>query len=405
MYNVKKVISLILVFIIIICNFCPIEVYAFARSDGTLSQEELDANPKYWIQGAIPADNSLITGKSGSDTIGAGACSHFAMTYALVKMGIFNPKNGDTPITHIENARSKNAFLTDWGYFNFGRVSELYPDVSHEGTDYNVGGMSAENGLKYVKGKMSEGYYVVGIVYGAKTNGHCIFFDGVNSEGKMVIGDSGYEGTTFEDVYINGGTHYFSYLELLKCKGKDVNSMPSIYDDTALRGITSTEVLEYKTLVEQWDLVGMPSKSHLSGTIVKPEILDYTSLTQAELSNLQAIKDIKDADKLSFFDVAKTVISVVGFLLIIYALLLVMAYIFDKVNSFISVSLVSLLTLGHLKVTSEIEYAELDGEMKSKKGYIKAGKLIVIVIVLMLLGGLMVSGQLSYWIFKIIQGG
>lgn len=404
MIKMKNILVFIisLIFALIVCTQ-PITVYAFERDTTGASAEELAKNPKYWIQGSIPNTGSeTITLKAGSDTIGGGACSHFAMTYALVKMGIFNPKNGDTPYTHIKNAREKNAFMTNWGYFDFTRVAELYPDVSFEGRDNNVQGMSGTEGLKYVKGKMAEGYYVVGIVYGDKTQGHCIFFDGVNSEGKMVIGDSGYEGTTFEDVYGICNT-YFSYLELMKCKGKDINSQPSIYDGTALRGVSTTEVVEYKNLVKEYELTGMPTKSNLQEGIMRPEINSINDLTEDEKLVVSSIKETKEAEKLDWFQIAKNVISFIGFILLVYDLLLIVFYVFDRVNSFLNISLISLITLGHIKVALKEDFAELSKEDRKSKGYITLAKLIAIILVIGTLGGLMVSGTISYWVYLLIQ--
>lgn len=405
MIKIKNILIFLisLIFALIVCTQ-PITVYAFEADTSGTSAEELAKNPKYWWQGHIPNTGSeTITLKAGSDTIGGGACSHFAMTYALVKMGIFNPKNGDTPYTHIKNAREKNAFMTDWGYFDFTRVNELYPDVSFEGRDNNVQGMSAADGLTYVKGKMSEGYYVIGIVYGSVSrNCHCIFFDGVNSDGKMSIGDSGYIGLTFEDVYMQS-TNYFNYLELLKCKGKDINSQPSIYDDTALRGVSTTEVVEYKNLVKEYELTGMPTKSNLQEGVVRPEINSVNDLTEDEKLVVSSIKETKDAEKLDWFQIAKNVISFIGFLLLVYDLLLLVFYVFDRVNSFLNISLVSLITLGRIKVALKEDFAELSKEDRKSNGYITLGKFIAIILVIGTLGGLMLSGTISYWVYLLIQ--
>lgn len=400
--KIKRIISLLLV---LICVFTPIDAFACLYSDGTMSEEELEKDIRYWWQGRVPNDNSLITGKYGSDTIGAGACSHFSMTYALVKMGIFNPANGDTPITHIKNAREKGAFLVDWGYFDFSRVSELYPDVTYEGRDNNVSGMNATDGLAYVKGKMNEGYYVVGIVYGSLTNGHCIFFDGINEDGTTSIGDSAYNGITWEGIYgASGVSTYFSYLELLKCKGKNFNSQPSIYDKNALRGANSKEIAEYHSLVKEWDLKGMPQKTNLKSGVIHPQIVDYRSLSQEEKGVVQSIRDIKEGEQLSFFDIMKTVISFIGLVLILYALLLLIAYIFDRANSFLNISLVSILTLGHIKVSQKEDILELDDEKLKKKGYMTTAKLFIIIAIIFIMGALLISGFISYLIYSLIQG-
>ena len=97
--------------------------------DGSMTQEEMDKDVRYWRQGSVPADNSLI--HSGTDrTIGRAACSHFAMSYALVKMGYLNPANGDTPITHIEKARTYNAFRVNWGITSMLRLLKCIQELS-----------------------------------------------------------------------------------------------------------------------------------------------------------------------------------------------------------------------------------------------------------------------------------
>lgn len=400
--KLKRVLVILMSVLMIICVSVT-DVSACLYPQNGESASELENDIRYWHQGVIPADNSLITGQAGSDTIGQGACSHFAMTYALVKMGIFDPSKGDTPITHIQNARDKNAFLTGWGYFDFSRVNELYSNVTYEGRDNNVSGMGETEGLAYVKGKMNEGYFVVGIVYGNLTSGHCIFFDGINEDGTTSIGDSAFGGLTWEEVY-SGQNTYFSYLELLKCDGVDFNSQPSIYDENALRGTTTSEMQEYYKLVKEWDLKGMPTKTNLSEGIVKPEFFGDDSLSQEELLAVQNIKDYKDADKMSAFATVKMVISIIGFLLITYGLLLVIAYVFDRANSFIDLSMVGFLTFGKMKIVSKDDWGTISDETKKSKGYMTVAKLFIISFVIILVGSLMVSGLLSQWVFKLVGG-
>lgn len=400
--KLKRVLVTLISVLMLICISVTDVSACLYPQDGE-SASELENDIRYWHQGVIPADNSLITGQAGSDTIGQGACSHFAMTYALVKMGIFDPSKGDTPITHIQNARDKNAFLTEWGYFDFSRVNELYSNVTYEGRDNNVSGMGETEGLAYVKGKMNEGYFVVGIVYGNLTSGHCIFFDGINEDGTTSIGDSAFGGLTWEEVY-SGQNTCFSYLELLKCNGVDFNRQPSIYDENALRGTTTSEMQEYSELVQEWDLKGMPTKTNLSEGIVKPEFFGDDSLSQKELLAVQNIKDYKDADKMSAFAIIKMIISIIGFLLITYGLLLVIAYVFDRANSFIDLSMVGFLTFGKMKIVSKDDWGTISDETKKSKGYMTVAKLFMISFIIILVGSLMVSGLLSQWVFKLVGG-
>lgn len=107
--------------------------------------------------------------------------------------------------------------------------------------------------------------------------------------------------------------------------------------------------------------------------------------------------------KLDWFQIAKNVISFIGFLLLVYDFLLIVFYVFDRVNSFLNISLVSLITLGRIKVALKEDFAELSKEDRKSNGYITLGKFIAIILVIGTLGGLMLSGTISYWVYLLIQ--
>lgn len=371
-------------------------------------KKELESDVRYWRQGRIPYTGAdKIYNNPDSDTIANAACSHFAMSYALVKMGILNPKNGDTPLTHIENARKYNAFKVSWGYFDFSQVGKLYSDVTYEGQDDNVSSLGRDDALAYVKGKINEGYYVVAcVVTPVFSGGHCIFFDGVNDDGTMSIGDSAGNGLTWEDSYGKQNTT-ISYLELLKCKGKEFKDQPSIYDDNVLRDKNSsdieTENITYRKIVDEWDLKGMPNKSNLTSTMKNPSLVDRSNLTMKEIQNIESIKEIKDADNLSIFSIMKSIISFIGLLLIVYAILLMLAYLFDRVNSFIDVSMVSLLTLGNIKLIQKEDMQLIGVDKEKERGYVTTRKLFFIIGLLIFLGAMMMSGVLSYLIYLVMS--
>lgn len=395
----KRVFSLIIV-LCILC-YCAIPSYACIRETGSLPQEELDRTVKYWRQGVVPADNSLIHSETDR-TIRRAACSHFSMAYALVKMGILVPSNGDTPITHIIKAREYHAFRVNWGYYEFAKAPEMYPGVQYLGVDYNVDGLSASEGLAYVKGKMQEGYYVIACVRTQDTNGHCIFFDGINEDGTTSIGDSWANGLTWEHYYGASGTQtVWGYLELLKCESKPFNEQPSIYEETELRDVTDEEVEEYNTLVARKGLTGMPKTTDLAQYARVPNLPDIEGLTQSDVNSLTSIKHNLADKKLSLGEFGSAVASFFGIVLIVYGVLLLLAFLFDSVNSFIDISLVTLLTLGFVKVVRDKNDYEKD---KAQKGYVTILKLAFIIIVVVIIGVLLLNGTVLKLLYKIVGG-
>lgn len=358
-----------------------------------------DNDIRFWWQGRVPADNSAIC--PGGSGIGEAGCSHFAMSYALVKMGIFNVKNGDSPITQIENARKSNAFLTSWGYYDFSKSEEMYSGIKYLGWDTDVAGLGSEEAITYIKGLLAKGKYIVGIVNGPM-GGHCIFFDGVNDDGTVSIGDSAFNGLTWDVTYGAMGAT-FQYLEVMEYTIPS-NEQPSIYDDTALRNNPEEDVKDienFNTLVEEWGLTGMPSKSSLSEKVVLDNLVlpQRYELTKSELSSLEAIQESRDAGKVSILKIISVGFSLLGIVLIVYAVLLMLLYLFDEVSPF-DISLVGVLTLGHIKIVSS-EYLSEYGSQGYNKGYFSNKKLFVVILVIFVIGVMMVSGVL----YKILLRG
>lgn len=394
-------IALFEILIILICFIMP--TYCF-KTNTKLTGKALERDVASWIQGYVPADNSLINPNSASSyTINEGGCSHFAMSYALVKMGILKPSEGDTPMTHINNARKYNAFYTDWGYFNFNDVGKIYKGVSYVGRDSKIEGMYNDKAVARLKQLMQKGYYIVAIVVSpGLTDGHCIFIDGINKDGTLSIGDSGFQGLTWEDNYGQRSTR-IDYVELLKCKGKDFNSQPSIYDGASLKRMSTVNNVNTKgKKVTKGDAyLGMPTKSKLMDKVKKPVFYTRATLTSKEKAVIASINGIKEDKSISFFDIAKKALSLIGLLTIVYSLFLFIAFSVDRSNSFVDLSLVGVLTLGRVKIASKDDMILL-GDKPYEKGYVSTGKFFIIVLVLLLMGSVLVSGLLSYGLYKLI---
>lgn len=405
----------VLAFVCALCLLCGsvFSSYACYNKPGSMTQEEADMTVSYWKQGSVPNDNSII--QPGTDyTIGGAACSHFAMSYMLVKTGYMNVNAGETPINHINLARQYKAFRNPY-YFEYGKAPEMYPGIVYHGVDSNVKNLIGQDGLDYVKGKMAEGYYVIACVQarykpghipeGRKkagiTDGHMIFFDGINADGTVSLGDSFFYGTTWEELYgTEGVITTWKYLELLKCDGKPFEQQPSIYDDNALRGVNDEEIIRYKDVVAEYNLTGMPEMSNLAQYCIEPQYPDLDSLMPHEVLNLSAIQSTKEAKELTLGQIVNTVAIFIGVLLVLYAVSLVIGFAFDCVNVFVDVEVIKILTFGYIKVVRDKNDLGTD----KKKGYTSVIKLFAIVIVVALIGVLLISGNAVAFLYGLAEG-
>lgn len=408
---VKFIVCMSLIFSIVICSTVNVGAYLYKPSD--MDSAEQLKHVEYWTQFDDPWAEDPINGSSSSSFHNAG-CSTYSMAYALVKMGILNPKGGDTCKTLVDKARSAGIYDSSgtysW-YFNYSRISELYPDVEYVGRG-DGGDMSAEDFKVWAKAKINEGYYLIPCIYGGPTNGHMIFIDGFTSDDKMSTGDCGWgPGLTFEESYDNYGSWKnmrISYTEMLKYT-KPCGSQPSIYDDTALRGTseyTEADKAAYTDLVSEWQLEGMPAKSEiLAKAEVHLQACKYNSkdneLTLEEKIYMAEVLENRKADMPTFAQILSTILSVVGICLLVYALLLLLGFFLDKFNSFIDVSIVGILTIGRIKIVTKEERRQMSGEEAKRSGYSTGLKLFFFLLVLCIIGGLMLSGTILRLIYSV----
>ena len=414
----KKSIFIGIILFIAIAWGTSMDAHAYLTPDGSG-----DNKVEFWNQGS---QEEIHPGCGGCSFQEAG-CSTFSALYMAVKTGHIDPSAGENIDTFKVLAREKNMYQRTayfpCYYFAYDHINELYPDIEYVGRSIEGdGGMAVNSGMPYddavtcIKKYMNDGYYVVGVIVvsGTKIN-HCIFFDGINEDGTISIGDSGYTGITLEDAYGNKYSHSsmsFSYVEIMKCDKHPSNTMPSIYDGNALRdgsgGSSSDEEEDidegYARLVAEWELVGMPEKTKILDGIDSRYVAARTQLPyQAQMDlpvvkTLQVIKENRDARKVSLVHIISVIASFLGILLISYDLVLLLAYYVDRSSPF-NLSFVKIISFGSIKlVSNDVDLLMVEGH--DQKGYITPKKFYVILGVIFLAGGLLLSGKLIVLAYK-----
>lgn len=152
-------------------------------------------------------------------------------------------------------------------------------------------------------------------------------------------------------------------------------------------------------LPKEWELVGMSKRKYLYESQNKLDLPSSDSgLTVKQRQHLASIKeDVTSVDGFNLITFLRTIVASVGILFFVWAIFLMVAYLFDRSNIFFEVSLVSILTFGSITV---LALDETDSR-KVNASTIAKRVILALVIGYVLVAGVMYSGL--DWLFQIIQ--
>ena len=207
-----------------------------------------------------------------------------------------------------------------------------------------------------------------------------------------------YEKPAVRNYEVRGNTavsmyNSYSGLEPESYNGGDYDSEISVDEE----GIVTLNA----KLVAEWELTGMYSESGLSEYQIRvslPEALTNYN----ELNNVTQIgQAISNRNEFNAWATARAAIVFAGMLMVIYAIFLLLAVVFDNVNNFIDLSFVSLFTFGAL------QYAREEEDGIKAKGFVSTNRMVVVISVLMVIGAFCISGgvfsyllKAVYWVFS-----
>lgn len=152
-------------------------------------------------------------------------------------------------------------------------------------------------------------------------------------------------------------------------------------------------------LPKEWELVGMSKRKYLYESQNKLDLPSSDSgLTVKQRQHLASIKeDVTAVDGFNLITFLRTLVAFVGILFFVWAIFLMVAYLFDRSNIFFEVSLVSILTFGSITVLAldETESRKVSASIIARR------VILALVIGYVLVAGVMYSGL--DWLFQIIQ--
>lgn len=147
-------------------------------------------------------------------------------------------------------------------------------------------------------------------------------------------------------------------------------------------------------VVKESELEGMYPESFFLDDYNKIELPSYDDLSIDEKVNLGKIKEgIDIQNSWSLWDTVRVFTVFIGLCILIYAVVFIASYLFDRSNNIVEISLINILSFGHLQFSDE-EY--------EVKGYVNKSRLIKIELALLSVGFFLVGGGLFSFIIDIM---
>ena len=179
-----------------------------------------------------------------------------------------------------------------------------------------------------------------------------------------------------------------------KVKGLEAKEYDGVLNDSSSDGSSSGDkkVELSGGIISEWELTGMPAKSGLTADAVNLSFVskDSKGLTAENRKDIAEIgTTIADTKTINAWVTVRVIIVFIGLLMFTYALMLLLALLFDKFNTIIDISLIGVLTLGMIKFSDD-KYASNGEEDVIRTTDTK--RMIILIVVMVLIGGIFVSG-------------
>lgn len=195
----------------------------------------------------------------------------------------------------------------------------------------------------------------------------------------------------------NGGTFYVISYKSLLTSSQDTVFNDDFDPEDDLSEERQDELDEYGARVaSEWELNGMPQQSDMVVDQMEIKFGDVGTWEWHLQLNNASIGEAIEQNQKTFFDYIRAAFVFAGIMLMIYSVLLILAYALDKSNAFIDISLISLVSFGKLKVWDD----EMTEEVQ-KQGYISVTGLFIRIAVIAVVGVLFVSGVLTKLMYQL----
>jgi hypothetical protein len=369
-----------LVAILLACTFgtLPVTVHGF---DATLYNEAVSSgnlntlNPLAWQQcGAVPPGQDYIIPNMtvAPYTIGMTGCTYFAHYYMMIRAGLKDPEKDGDIVKFIKELAPQ----TGMGFFpESTAITTWFPQITCV-ADINDGGKRSIKELKTVIKEVYDrgNFLVVEVFWKGYNTGtyHCVYVEGLDEEGNIQMVDSSTAGSNPLDPSNTGYSNYlvdensvWAYRTMeYHVEGVDSRETKTLWDrygDGKMEGFSSVDLEQNSASdLSEEQLEGMQQYMENYAAYYQHFVGDISTddLALVEQQRLAALKADIEADKTET-DYVGVAISAAGLLMMLYAILLVLAYFNDMAWPFWDGSLVSTLTFGKIRLSASA-YSTVD---------------------------------------------
>lgn len=398
----------VLTICVALCFCCILSVYAEGLETAGVDHEFLT-----FLQGAAEWGDLVYSPISTSNcTLRRAGC---AVTSITILMAYADPE--------LRNVEIWNPYICAQTMLYFGgeNGNDLASFDTRDPSFNYVGSWESRDKsaiTTYIKDKLEHGYYCMiwgkpywGDGSGNQSSTHFSPVVGIDPSTDDVYvwdttwGDNSYH--RFLDGTIDGSSSSVKvhYYESTKNNAKETmllhNPRWGTYtpDGGGDSGATDADIsLAVSMTVREWELNGMPDESDLSNRAANIALVGREGLTYHESHNIQTINDrIEDRSHDAIYYI-RIVSVVLGLILLSYALLLWVGYLFDRSNTVVQLSMITLFTFGALRL--ETDTVAVD---ESERGYITVRQLYFRIGLIAVMGALLVSGLLLKFVALIVS--
>ena len=369
----KGVLSLIICLIMIL-SLCNTSVFA-SNSDEYKTFTQTDER---W--------GTMTFGTHGSSsTIKAVGC---ALTSTCILMAYANPDLRDAEKWNPGIASQKFSFAGDCIYW--GSTLNVDSTFTFVTKDYQ-NDKSFSTAEEAVVDALNNGYYVEVFSKKVTSCGHYSPVVGIDG-GKPVVWDVAGSGLTWDDFNSAGINNIVVYESSLNSSKDTLNGSVGSEE-----GTTDDMKERARDMMYEWEALGKSSDDrYFLNNQEAIQLLGRENLSQKEQFNLEQIEEGMNSSKKSYSDWFSITTMFIGLVLLVYSILMFVCSIVDRVNEWIDISLVGLLSFGRCRLKDKeddegFHLNNLQSLFKSGKGYVSLSQWVSKCIVVLIIGVLMLS--------------
>lgn len=374
------------IFLVVVCTLS-----CFSNSIDVLAKETDDY--KTFAQN----DTRWADVKFGSTTVAKAGCY---ITSICVQMAYANPdlRDVDTFNPGVFAGKSKFDKNNNFIYSSTESFDKKFSKAGsyNAGTEFNLG--DVDKVVELIVEKEQEGYYVI-VEAGKPVSAgahHWSPVTGIDDEGKPVIIDVNVNQATKEPMHDRDT--WLQYIDCIQYWQHEDTKSYEMHEARLQYSGSSNENLSY---TEDGGIYGMDQFGSIimeqQETIVLP---DQNYLNQDEKSVVAEIKNNTSVGKKDLLSIFSLISKFIGLLIFVYIMLLITATILDKVNVWVDISLVKVLTFGRCELCKD-DADLVSGNIKS---VLTIKQIAIRVLVLFVIGLVLLSNLLvKFYVFIITR--